>query len=344
MGGLDFSFPLCDSLRLRTFTLYLQNRIASSRGESRAVARTHDAEVVGRMIDLAGKRVALITGASTGIGLAIAERLLAGGMFVILTARESSVARFSRVDFLQDPSAYWVRTLDVTNALQRRELIDEIERKIGRLDLLVNNAGVIYRTPLEYAYDFESREQMLVNFHAPLELIKCCLPLMCHQGSGYIMNISSAAGFFAVPTMGLYAASKHALEAASEALHHELKPWNIHLTLVQPGFVSSEVYQHSHLGLAFSTHRRSSSAVYDSQSRALSALIDKAVQLTTITPEKIAETVWQLTQMRKPPLRAQVTLDAQVFHFLKRFMPEAMFENLIGFCLKKLGQATAHSA
>ncbi|MGZ3722808.1 MAG: SDR family oxidoreductase [Bdellovibrionales bacterium] len=100
--------------------------------------------------------VALITGASTGIGLATAEKLLAHGMFVILTARESSLHRFDKIEFLKDPSRFWVRPLDVTRPYDRRQLVDEIEKKLGRLDILINNAGVIYRTPLEYAYEFES--------------------------------------------------------------------------------------------------------------------------------------------------------------------------------------------
>src|SRR5690349_2442068 len=108
------------------------------------------------MTELAGKRVALITGASTGIGLATAKKMLEKGMFVVLTARESSLNRFNQAEFLRhDSSSHWLRPLDVTNAIQRRELVAEIDHRLGRLDVLVNNAGVIYRTPLEYAYDFE---------------------------------------------------------------------------------------------------------------------------------------------------------------------------------------------
>src|SRR6185437_16007353 len=143
----------------------------------------------------------------------------------ILTARETSLHRFDNIKFLKDhPDSFWIRPLDVTRPLDRRTLVDEIDKRLGRLDVLINNAGVIYRTPLEYAYEFESKDQMMVNFHAPLELAKICLPVMRKQGGGHIVNISSAAGFFSVPTMGLYAASKHALEGASEALSHELRP------------------------------------------------------------------------------------------------------------------------
>lgn len=288
------------------------------------------------------RKVAVITGASTGIGLATAELLLERGFFVILTARSTSLHRFEKVEFLKSyPDAHWVRPLDVTRPLDRRTLVDEIDKKLGRLDVLINNAGVIYRTPLEYAYEFESKDQMMVNFHAPLELTKISLPLMRKQGGGRIINISSAAGFFSVPTMGLYAASKHALEGASEALCHELRPWNIKVTIIQPGFVTSEAYESTRLGLALETGKKGSAQAYDSQSRTISALVANAVKLSTATPKDVAEAIHQVIVMHKPPLRHKVTLDAQVFGFLKKFLPERTFERLVAYCLDKLSAQSA---
>jgi short-subunit dehydrogenase len=284
------------------------------------------------------RRVALITGASSGIGLATAERLLQEGLFVILTARSSSLARFEKMEFLQrHAGAFWVRALDVTSGKERRYLIDEIEQQLGRLDVLINNAGVVYRTPIEFAYDFECQEQMNVNFHAPIELIKVTLPLMRKQGHGRIINISSAAGFFSVPTMGIYAASKHALEGASEALFQELKPWNISVTLIQPGFVTSDTYEKTRLGIVMETRRRATTAIYAAQLSTISALIGKSVRLTTAQPSHVASSIWKVIQATRPPLRQPATLDAQVFSFLKRFLPDAGFERLISFCLAKIG-------
>ena len=283
-----------------------------------------------------GRRVALVTGASSGIGLATAEKLLREGVFVILTARSSSLSRFENHDFLKLWTHHWLRALDVTHALERRTLIREIESKLGRLDILINNAGVVYRTPVEYAYDFEGQEQMQVNFHAPLEMIRVCLPLMRRQGHGQIINISSAAGFFAVPSMGLYAASKHALEGATEALYHELRPWNIAISLVQPGFVTADSYEKTHLGLVMETRRRGTHSVYTRQLRTVSALIEKSLRLTTAKPGDVANAIWRVVRAPRPPLRVQVTLDAQVFAFLKRFLPDSVFEKLIAFCLGKI--------
>ena len=285
---------------------------------------------------LESRLVTLVTGASTGIGLATAEKLMAEGMFVILTARESSLERFNHVGFLKNSNNFWIRPLDVTRSYDRRQLVSEIETKLGRLDILVNNAGVIYRTPLEYAYEFESKDQMLVNFHAPIELTKICLPMMRRQGGGHIINISSAAGFFSVPTMGLYAASKHALEGASEALNHELRPWNIKVCIVQPGFVTSEAVETIKTGLAVDMEKKAQTVVYESQSRTIAALVANAVRLTTATPADVARAIYRITRMKNPPLRHKVTLDAQVFGFLKKFLPDTTFERLIVYCLDKL--------
>ena len=283
-----------------------------------------------------GRRVALITGASTGIGLATAKHLIESGYFVILTARRSSLGRLEALPFLKDKSTHWLRPFDVRSGIERKDLVAEVDRELGRLDALINNAGVVYRTPIEYAYEFESKEQMLVNFHAPVEMIKACLPLMRKSGGSRIINVSSAAGFFAVPTMGLYAASKHALEGASEALHYELRPWNIHVTLIEPGFVASEAYLNCRLGLAFDRHASATENQYRMQTRVISSLVDRAIRYTTSSPEAVAKAIGRTLVSRRPPLRKPVTLDAQLFLFLKKFMPEYLFECLIEACLKRI--------
>jgi len=281
-------------------------------------------------------RVALVTGASTGIGLETARQLLEQSFFVVLSARKESLPRLSGADFLKRHSHHWLRPLDVRDAQERHTLINQIEKELGRLDVLVNNAAVIYRSPVEFAYDFECKEQMLVNFHAPLELIKCALPLMRRNGSGHIINVSSAAGFLAVPTMGLYAASKHALEAASEALFHELSPWNIKITLIEPGFISSDSYKLARLSLAMDRNHGSQAADYAIQSNMITNLIDQATGMTSSSPADVARSIGRVVEMKNPPLRELVTLDAKVFSFLKRFLPGRTYDWLVRYCLNSI--------
>lgn len=284
-------------------------------------------------MDSGGLRVALITGASTGIGLATARRLLEDGVFVILTARQESISRFVGAEFLRKFSHHWIRPLDVREAADRRGLIDEIDRDLGRLDILINNAAVVYRAPIELAYDFECKEQMLVNFHSPLELIKASLPLMRRSGGGHIINVSSAAGFLSVPTMGLYSASKHALEAASESLFFELAPWNIRVSIVEPGFISSDAYLRARLSLALDRAQHPCNEEYKTQSNLVATLIDRASALTEADSDQVARAVVGLINNSHAPLRTVVTLYARAMSFLKRMLPQSLFNGLISRCL-----------
>ena len=288
-------------------------------------------------------RVALVTGASTGIGLATAQRMLEDGYFVVLSARKESLARLAGVEFLKKHRHHWVRPMDVREPNDRHSLINQIEKDLGRLDILINNAAVVYRAPVESAYDFECKEQMLVNFHAPLELIKSCLPLMRKNKSGHIINVSSAAGFLAVPTMGLYAASKHALEAASEALFHELAPWNIKITLIEPGFISSDSYKKARLSLAMDRGTHPYASDYALQTNVITSLIDRATAITNSSPADVAKAISRAAGMKRPPLRQLVTLDAKVFSYLKRFLPGRVYDWLMRHCLKSLTQTQAQN-
>jgi short-subunit dehydrogenase len=172
-------------------------------------------------------RTVLVTGASTGLGLALARRLLeVTPCRLVLTARESSMKRFAPAGIVEGPRVH-LRALDVTSAEQRKRVVEEAADCWGGVDVLVNNAGVMYRSVLEHVSDAERLEQMDVNYQAPMALIRLVLPHMRAQRAGRILNVSSVGGMMAMPTMAIYSASKFALEGATEALYYEVKPWNI---------------------------------------------------------------------------------------------------------------------
>ncbi|MDF1838611.1 MAG: SDR family NAD(P)-dependent oxidoreductase, partial [Planctomycetota bacterium] len=189
----------------------------------------------------------LITGASTGLGWAIAQELLANTPHrLVLTARASSMERFQALD-IEDGERIWLRPLDVTDKAQRDNLVSEIEAQFGAVDVLINNAGLSYRSVVEHVDDDELRAQMDVNFLSPMELTRRVLPAMRDQRYGRIITISSVGGMMAMPTMSVYSASKFALEGCCEALWYEVKPWGIHVSLVQPGFIRSDGFTKVHL-------------------------------------------------------------------------------------------------
>jgi short-subunit dehydrogenase len=170
----------------------------------------------------------------TGLGRALAKQLIDDARFVlVLTARSASTFRFEDEHISNAPNL-WVRELELTDHQQMVALISEINLKLGGVDVLVNNAGVTERSTVEDS-DTDSRKQQLdVNYLAPFDLITLILPLMRHKRRGQII--------MAMPTMSAYSASKFALEAASEALWYEMRPWGIHITLIVPGFINSGGY------------------------------------------------------------------------------------------------------
>jgi NAD(P)-dependent dehydrogenase (short-subunit alcohol dehydrogenase family) len=162
-----------------------------------------------------------------------------------LTARAESLSRFAEAGIVESARVL-LRPLDVTADDERRALIDEIENRCGGVDALINNAGVAYRSVVEHVTEQERLEQMGINFRSPMEMARLVLPSMRRKRAGRIINVSSVGGMMAMPTMSVYSASKFALEGATEALYYEVRPWNIRVSLIEPGFIHSTSFQKVH--------------------------------------------------------------------------------------------------
>jgi NAD(P)-dependent dehydrogenase (short-subunit alcohol dehydrogenase family) len=279
---------------------------------------------------MAGPRVIVVTGASTGLGLAIARRLIASDRddVMILTARETSLPRFAEAGIAASDRVV-LRALDVTDASQRHAVIDEANDRWGGVDVLVNNAGVMYRAVLEHLEDEERLAQMDVNCLAPLDLCRLVLPRMRARRTGRIINVSSVSGMMAMPTMAGYSASKFALEGATEALYYEVRPWNIKVTLVQPGFIHSDAYQAVVYTHASSDARDDLHAAYHAHYEHMSPFIARLMRWSRATPEKVARTVVRTMNRRRPPLRVAGTLDALLFAALRRLVPRRLYHALL---------------
>lgn len=275
------------------------------------------------------KKIILITGASTGLGLSIVKQLSPNpDFFLVLTARKSSLYRFAKENIFESDNL-WIRPMDVTSPFERESVVEEILNKFGRVDVLINNAGIAYRSVIEHIEPDELGRQMNTNFYSPLELIRLVLPSMRQQRAGHIVNISSVGGVMAMPTMGLYSASKFSLEAISEALWYELKPWNIKVSLVEPGFICSSSYMRVPWSRKALLVGGNEDYPYHKQYQSMVPLIARMMNLSFAPPSRIASKVQKVIEKKSPPLRVAVTFDAKVFSLLKKLLPQKLYHNLL---------------
>lgn len=190
-------------------------------------------------------KVTLVTGSSTGIGFETSLHLARQGFRVYATMRRLEKAEPLREAAAREKLPVEVLALDVTDAAARERVVEEITGREGVLDVLVNNAGVGGATPLELTPEAEHREIFETNYFAAVELIRLVLPAMRERRSGTIVNVSSITGRIATPNQTAYSASKWALEAASEALAHEVFAFGIRVALIEPGVVMTEIFNNS---------------------------------------------------------------------------------------------------
>jgi short-subunit dehydrogenase len=296
---------------------------------SQAIARTDSSPVASRVAlelvpQAAMPDVVVVTGASTGLGLALSKQLLATNHRLILTARASSLWRFADAGITENERVR-IRPLDVTNGAERESVIEEANQTWGGVDILINNAGLAYRSVVEDLCPDDLREQMSVNFEAPLRLIRLVLPLMRKKRHGRIINISSVSGMLAMPTLALYSASKFALEGASESLWYELKPFGIHVTLVQPGFIRSESFRTTRFTPDSQRGMVDPRRAYHAHYRHMDGFIAKLMGLSPADPERVARVILKVLKRARPGLRVAATPDAHLFALLRRFLPRQLF-------------------
>lgn len=270
----------------------------------------------------------VITGASTGLGLAVARRLLPTGHRLILTARESSLPRLADAGIHE---GFRVRLvpLDVTVKEQRIAAIERAHEAFGGVDVLINNAGIAYRSVAEHITTRDLLTQMDVNFRSPMELIRLVLPHMRWQRFGRILNVSSVGGMMAMPTMSAYSASKWALEGMSEALYYEVRPWNIHVSLIQPGFINSEGFEKVRFTGLSQAGRSISTDPYHRHYASMAGFIAKVMRSVPATPDSVARTIIRTMERKRPPLRVPATVDAHVFAVLRRLLPRKLYHAVL---------------
>jgi short-subunit dehydrogenase len=277
------------------------------------------------------KKVALVTGASSGIGKAIVKRLLADGLTVYGAAR--------RIDQMQDIRAQGAKVvaLDLTDEDSMQSAVAKLLDAEGRIDVLINNAGYGSYGAIEDVSIAEARRQFEVNLFGLVRLSKLVLPTMRAAHSGMIVNISSMGGRIWMPIGGWYHASKHALEVVSDALRVETRPFGIHIVVVQPGAIKSEWGGIAVNHLIASSTGSAYKAQVDAMARAMR-------NPSGASPEAVAAAVYRAVNSKKPRRRYAVPIDAKALIFLHWLLPTGAWETLIGFLVHTADRMAGKSA
>ena len=271
-------------------------------------------------------QVVIVTGASSGIGEAAARRLARGGAKVVLSARRSD-----RLEVLAreiDPSGVRVLALagDVTNAADRQKLVAATLAKFGRIDALVNNAGYGTRGPVEFVPVDAIRRNFETNVFSLIALTQLVLPAMREHGSGCIVNIGSVAGRIARPLSSIYDSTKHALEAITDGLRGELKPFGVRVTLIRPGFILTEFIEAANQASDEYTERAAPYAPFIAGSR---ADVQK-LRRWAGAPDDIARLVERALVSDDPAPRYSGPFHAKIFLLLKWLLPD----RVLGFIVR----------
>ena len=279
-------------------------------------------------------RAVLITGCSSGIGAATASRLAKAGWPVYATAR--------RPETLAALEADGCRTLalDVVDEASRQAAVDAVVEAEGAVGVLINNAGYSQSGAVESIPDDRVRAQFETNVFGPLALCRLVLPAMREQGWGKIVQLSSMGGKLTFPGGGLYHASKHAVEALSDALRFEVKGFGIDVIVIEPGLIMSgfsDVVMRE-LGTASTTD-----GPYEEFNRAVGEASRDVYEKGVLSklggpPEAVAERIEDALNAKRPRARYTVTPSARALLTLHAVLPDRGWDSVVGASFPRPGR------
>ena len=264
--------------------------------------------------------VALVTGASSGIGKEIAKQLIEDGLIVYVAAR-----RREKMKDLEQLGAIALE-MDITQEHQVKNVVEHIENHHNGVDILVNNAGYAIYGAMEDTTIEDARRQFEVNLFGLANLTKSVLPKMRAKKSGKIINISSMGGKIYTPLGSWYHATKHALEGWSDCLRLELMPFNIEVVVIEPGIIKTEF---DDVMLA-PMMQRSGNSAYSEMANKLEQRTKQSYKRGNASdPSVIAKVVSQAVQAKKPKTRYVAGKLAKPLIFLRQWLGDRIFDKII---------------
>lgn len=260
-------------------------------------------------MNITSSGVALVTGASSGIGLATAKALQNAGFRVFGTSRRAVSEIADGISIL---------TCDVTDDQSVAKVVAQVLAEAGRIDLLVNNAGMGLLGAAEESSIVQAQALFDVNVFGVLRMTNAVLPAMRHQGKGRIVNVSSVQGLIPGPYFALYASTKHAVEGYSESLDHELRPFGIRVSLIEPAYTRTSFEENL-------AKPDLSMDIYDTERAAMNRAVRKEME-SGDAPEVVAQTVLTAATDPTPKRRYAAGNTARQISFLRRFVPASAFD------------------
>jgi len=274
------------------------------------------------------QRVVLITGATDGLGRATALLLAERGYRVFAAGR--SAEKRAQLDAVAREKNLSLETLqlDVCDDASVQQGVAEVLAKAGAIDVLINNAGVVYIATVEEMSMADWRSQFETNFFGVIRVTQAVLPHMRERRQGRIVMMSSVAGLVTPPTYGPYSATKHAIEAISNALRHELYPFGISTVLIEPGYIVTGIQQAA-AELSKGYAEKMSSGPYAKLYGNARDARNSTRAASGTTPEDCARVILRAVEAKHPKARYGVTPLATLVKWSKRLLPDSLQDAMI---------------
>tara|TARA_B100000953_G_scaffold202049_1_gene166454 strand:- start:14553 stop:15356 length:804 start_codon:yes stop_codon:yes gene_type:complete len=259
-------------------------------------------------------KIIIVTGASSGIGKSIAQLLSSSGFKVYGTCRDPKKYHITDFNLLQ---------CDINDINEIKDFIEYVINIEGRIDVLINNAGIGITGPLEETSQDDMKSAFQTNFFGPVEMIKQCIPIMRKKNDGLIINITSILGYFGIPFRGIYCATKSSMEIIGEVFNMELKKFNIRVVNVAPGDFKTDIISRriDSIENNFSVYKKDYSKSIESA--------NKHVE-NAESPEIISKLILKIINSNNIKIHYKIGSVIQKFSIiLKRILPDKLFEKIL---------------